>query len=224
MCPRPYNLGKRQAAADETRSRVVTAARELLMEIGGYSGFTIDAVAERAGVARMTVYNAFGGKEQLLEAVFDSLALAGGMDAMSGAFRLAEPLNTLREFIRVLTTFWASGRVLGRRLRGLALLDPRFEEILSARQARRREGLAAVLARVAAAHGRPRDEAMDEAVDALTAITSFETYDTLAAAGRSTDRVAALVYELCLAAIGVTAATEPAGAGDAAQANRPSPP
>ena len=31
MSPRPYRLGKRQAAADETRAQILAAARELLV-------------------------------------------------------------------------------------------------------------------------------------------------------------------------------------------------
>jgi len=44
------------APADQTRRRVLRAARDLLTSKGGTGRFSLDAVAERAGVARMTVY------------------------------------------------------------------------------------------------------------------------------------------------------------------------
>ncbi len=55
MSPRPYRLGQRQATTEQTRARILTAARELLAESSGLSGFSIDAVAHKADVARMTV-------------------------------------------------------------------------------------------------------------------------------------------------------------------------
>ncbi len=52
------------------------------MEEGGLFGFTVDAVAREAGVARMTVYYQFGSKAGLLEAIFDSLAVRGGAEEL----------------------------------------------------------------------------------------------------------------------------------------------
>ena len=72
MSPRPYRLGQRQAAIDETRARVIAAARELLVSAEP-GRFSIDAVAQRADVSRATVYYQFGSKLGLLEALFDSV-------------------------------------------------------------------------------------------------------------------------------------------------------
>src|SRR5262249_35010278 len=71
MSPRPYRLGQRQAAAEQTRARILAAARELLVASAGFSGFSVEAVARQAGVARMTVYYQFGSKPGLLEALYD---------------------------------------------------------------------------------------------------------------------------------------------------------
>src|SRR2546425_469397 len=72
MSPRPYRLGQRQVAADENRSRILNAAREQLEE---EASFSIDAVARRADVARMTVYYQFGSRRGLLEALGDLLCV-----------------------------------------------------------------------------------------------------------------------------------------------------
>jgi len=69
MSPRPYRLGQRQATTEQTRARILAAARELLMARDGFNGFSIDAVAREADVARMTVYYQFGSKIGLLEAL-----------------------------------------------------------------------------------------------------------------------------------------------------------
>src|SRR6266487_5160891 len=82
MSPRPYQLGQRQAASEQTRSCVLQAARKLLMESTSFSGFSIEAVARRANVARMTIYHQFGSKMGLLEALCDSLAVTGEMEQL----------------------------------------------------------------------------------------------------------------------------------------------
>src|SRR5256885_10418272 len=81
MSPRPYRLGRRQPAAQRTRARVLRAARELLTARAGAEPFSVDAVARRAGVARMTVYHRFGSRRGLLEGLFGSFAPRGGLPA-----------------------------------------------------------------------------------------------------------------------------------------------
>src|SRR5437762_11477773 len=128
MSPRPYRLGQRQATTEQTRARIIMAARGLLMAPDGFSNFSIDAVARQADVARMTVYYQFGSKIGLLEALCDTLASQGGMEQMASAFRKPEPLEALSEYIAVFSRFWEADRLVTRRLRGLAALDPDFEQ------------------------------------------------------------------------------------------------
>ena len=119
MSPRPYRLGVRQETSGRTRARIVEAARELLAAGGGLAGFTLDAVARRAGVARMTVYYQFGAKTGLLEALFDSLAARGGMHELPAVFGRGEAVEALDGFLGVFTGFWASDRLVIRRVRAL---------------------------------------------------------------------------------------------------------
>src|SRR5438552_6529596 len=126
MSPRPYRLGQRQVAADKTRSRILKAAREQLEK---EASFSLDAVARRADVARMTVYYQFGSKAGLLEALFDDLAARGGMAQLRAAFARPDPLEALAELIAVFCRFWASDRLVIRRLQALSVLDPDFEAV-----------------------------------------------------------------------------------------------
>lgn len=68
--PRRYNSPVRAQGAQQTRSRIVAAARELFVE-NGYPATTIAAVAARAQVAADTIYATFGSKLALLKAVLD---------------------------------------------------------------------------------------------------------------------------------------------------------
>ena len=62
---RPYNSSRRAAQAAQTRADVLAAAIECFSD-SGWSGTTLNAVAERAGVAVETIYHGFGTKARLL--------------------------------------------------------------------------------------------------------------------------------------------------------------
>jgi len=203
MSPRPYRLGQRQANTEQTRARIITAARELLISSDGFSGFSIDAVARQADVARMTIYHQFGSKIGLLEALCDSLASYGGMEQLASAFRRPEPHEALDEYITVFSRFWQSDRLVTRRLRGLAALDPDFEQVIRTRDERRRKGLRVIVGRFAERYGRPAPTSLDEAVDILYTLISFECFDTLAGPTRSMQEVAPVVQQLARAALGL---------------------
>ncbi len=211
MSPRPYQLGQRQAAANETRARILAAAKELLASSGGISGFSMEAVARQADVARMTVYHQFGSRTGLLEALCDSLAAYGGMEQLASAFRRPDPLEALDAFVSVFGSFWESDRLVTRRLRALAALDPDFEQVIRARDERRRKGLRVLVGRLAEQSGeqlgRPAQEAQEaqeateEAVNALFTLSSFECFDTLAGPSRSMEAVTPVVQRLARAAL-----------------------
>ncbi len=203
MSPRPYRLGQRQATTEQTRARIITAARELLIASDGFSGFSIDAVARQADVARMTVYHQFGSKIGLLEALSDSLAAHGGMEHLANAFRRPEPLDALDEYITVFSRFWDSDRLVTRRLRALAALDPDFEQVIRARDERRRQGLRVIVQRLVEKHGRPAPEAVEEVVNVLYTLIGFECFDTLAGSTRSIEEVTPIVRRLAHAALGL---------------------
>ena len=206
MSPRPYRLGQRQAATEKTRARIISAARELLMENSGYARFSIDAVARQADVARMTVYHQFGSKIGLLEALCDSLAASGGMQQMATAFKQPEPLDALKEYLLVFGRFWNVDRLVMRRLRALAALDPDFEHVIRTRDEWRRRGVRVLIERLAERHCLSNDEALEKVVDMLFTLSSFETYDTLAGPTRSMEEVAPLVYRLARAALNLNSA------------------
>lgn len=55
----------------DARGRIVVAARDLFYE-RGITATGVDAVAERAGVGKMSLYRHFAGKAELVEAALDS--------------------------------------------------------------------------------------------------------------------------------------------------------
>ncbi len=84
---RQYHSTLRGEQVRATRRAVVAAGRDLFVE-RGYVGTTIDAVADRAGVSRKTVFNAVGGKGALLKLAWD-WALVGDDEPIALADRPA---------------------------------------------------------------------------------------------------------------------------------------
>lgn len=72
---RPYRSTLREEQARATRRAIVEAGAALFVE-RGFAGTTVDAIAERAGVSRKTVFTSVGGKVAVLKDAFD-WALAG---------------------------------------------------------------------------------------------------------------------------------------------------
>lgn len=67
---RPYDSSRRQAQAAETRTAIVSAARDLFIA-EGYGRTTIADIARAAGVSVETIYAAFGNKVTLLHRAWD---------------------------------------------------------------------------------------------------------------------------------------------------------
>jgi AcrR family transcriptional regulator len=204
MSPRPYRLGQRQATTTQTRSRILAAAHQLLAAAGGTAAFTVEAVARHADVARMTVYYQFGSKAGLLEALFDQLATTGRLpQGVAAAMQQPDPLDALAGYVAAFSRFWAAERLVLRRLRSLAALDPELAQGVRARDARRRAGLELLAGRLADRYGHPAPDALGEAVVVLHMLTSFETFDALAGPDPSPQHVAPQVHRLALAALGL---------------------
>jgi len=202
VSPRPYQLGRRQAEIDEGRRRMIDAARALLAETTSYTAFTLDAVAKRADVARATVYYQFGSKSGVLEALCDDLAASGQMGDLAQVFITPDPLEAVHGFVAAFARFWAADRIVMRRLRALAHLDPDVGDVIAARDDRNRQGLRVLLGRLAEHPGGLTPSRDPEGlVSVLHTLTSFETFDSLAGPDRTPTEVVPVVVALVDAAL-----------------------
>ena len=103
MKKRAYVSSVRSEAAAEKRDRVIEAAAKLLREDASIARFSLDTVAKAAGVTRLTVYNQFGSRRGLLEAVFDDIARRGGLHEIADAMAMPGPLLALKTRIALRT-------------------------------------------------------------------------------------------------------------------------
>lgn len=132
---RPYRSVLRDEQARATRRAVVEAARDLFVEVG-WSRTTIDAVAERAGVSRRTVFTAVGGKAALLKLALD-WALVGDDEPVPMADRpvvaemerLTDPRALVTRWSRFVAELEVRAAPLAHVLAVAADVDPEAAEV-----------------------------------------------------------------------------------------------
>jgi AcrR family transcriptional regulator len=191
MTHRQYLSPVRDAAAAEKHSRIIAAAAETLAK-GDVSGFSLEAVARRAKVTRLTVYNQFGSRRGLLEAVFDERASHGGLGRIPEAMRHADPREALHRIIDIFCDFWSSDASIGQ-LHAAMSFDAEFARAVEERNERRRVLLRALIKRIA---GDATPASRNDAADLMFVLTSYPTYASLRN-GRSDGAVRRLLTRAC---------------------------
>ena len=191
MTKRPYRSRTRAEAADETRRRITVAAA-VVLRAKGAGGFSLESVAREAGVARLTVYNQFGSRRALLEAVFDDRAASGGLHRLREAMTRSDPRAALSELVEIFCGFWSSDQASLGSLHAATSGDAEFETALRERNERRRKAIAVLIGRLAS-QGAVAKKATRDLTDLLFVLTSFQTYAELAA-GRTADAACALIW------------------------------
>lgn len=197
MKKRAYVSSVRSEAAAEKRDRVIEAAAKLLREDASIARFSLDTVAKAAGVTRLTVYNQFGSRRGLLEAVFDDIARQGGLHEIADAMAMPDPLLVLDRVVEIFCGFWARDAAIGRLHEAMAT-NPEFAEALLERNERRRKLVRMLVGRVAAKTASRR--AREDAVDMIFALTSYPMFAMLNR-GRPTSDIRHLVQSACRAAV-----------------------
>ena len=198
MSPRAYDSPARRAAAEATRARILDAAHALVAGRGDLADVSVELVARRAGVARMTVYYQFESKGGLLSALMDHMAERAGMARLREAFMAPDPESALRRLVDVFVHFWSTERVAIRRLRAMAVVDPREGAGARGRDAWRREAVRNLLRKFGDRPDLTRD---DRLIELLTMLTSFETFDQLATNRRSGEIVAGWIGDAAMALV-----------------------
>jgi AcrR family transcriptional regulator len=179
---------------DQSRSAILRAARSQL-EANGYHQLTMASLAAESRVTRQTIHNLFGTKQGLLEALFDLIALEGGMERMREAMTQSSGEAMLEQFVRIFCEFWRANRVLFRRIHGIGAIDPEFGTVIDSRNRRRFVAARRIVRQIGVVH-----EAEPRAA-ALAALTSFEFFDALAEHCGDERVIEARVLELAQSAV-----------------------
>lgn len=176
---------RRTESTAATRAAIVSAARDLLAG-HEWRRFTLEAVAARAGVTRVTVYHQMANKYGLLDAVLTDLAARGGMDRLvTGSREMAAP-DAFAYAVDQTCRFWHAERPVLRPLFGLAAMDPAINANLGKREGWRAGQFARLTGRTPG----------DPALAGIVAVTSFPTYDALGSLADEPGRAADLVLRM----------------------------
>lgn len=209
---------RRREQAEGTRRRIVDSACRLF-SADGYPSTTMGAVATEAGVAVQTVYHVFNTKAELLREVID-VAAAGRHDPPPTPPWLEEAVaaNDGRRTLALATEhgFDMSARVapLIAAINAAASTDPSFADYWDASCTLRRNGTAAIAARLAASGQLRSGLGTQRAADIFYATGSHETLLALLTdCDWSLEEVKAWYYEMACSQLLSEEARRGPGAG-----------
>jgi TetR/AcrR family transcriptional regulator, regulator of cefoperazone and chloramphenicol sensitivity len=139
---RLYQSPARERQADETRSRIASAARQLLVQ-SGYTGMTIAAVARAAGVAVPTVYAIFGSKKGIVAELLDEARFGETFqNLVREARQTVDPRKRLAFASRIPRQVYEAELPVEKLLRGAGMLAPELANVESERECERYESQA----------------------------------------------------------------------------------
>jgi AcrR family transcriptional regulator len=182
---RRYVSQVRDDQARRTRLAIVTAARELFLA-RGYAATTIDAIAESAQVSRRTVFNAAGGKLELLKLAHD-WAVAGDDEPVAVAERPAvqailaerDPARALQLWAEMVTAIATRVAPIAGVLYAAADVDPEAAEMLATAASNRMFGATAFVGHLAALDGLAAGVSQQSAADLCWSFTDGHLYRLL---------------------------------------------
>src|SRR5262245_2820234 len=214
--PRPYRSATRRRQADETRTRIVEAARTLLRE-HGFDGTTIEAIARAAGVAPQTVYGAFGSKRGIVAELFDRARFGPDYQELIAQARdTADPRELLRFPARIARQIYDAERATLDLLRGAGAVSPELAAIVREREAERRAAQARHIRAIVEAGQLRAGLDAGAAADLLWLLTSRDVYRMLViecgwSSSRYEDWLGDAIARELLAPAGQAGAPRPAG-------------
>ncbi len=132
--PRKYELKKRAEQQEQTRQRIVEATVEL-HEALGPAKTTISAIAERAGVQRLTVYRHFPDEESVFRACTSHWAAQHPRPDPAGWTGVADPIDRLRLAITELYAYYERGEPMLTSARRDVPLLPALAKVLAEAEA-----------------------------------------------------------------------------------------
>lgn len=170
-------LTYRQKQAQATRSMIVAVAQALFLE-QGYICTTIEAIAERAGVATSTVYAIFGSKRGILRAIRDTWHEHSHIrQVLTSPSESSNPKERLEQLAEATRKQWETGAKVTAIYTGAAAGDRGAADELTQSLVGRREGMQ-TFAKSLESHLRPGLDTT-RAASILQALCLPEVFDEL---------------------------------------------
>lgn len=174
MTMRPYAAARRRESA-ETVDRVLEAAERLIKD-DAFHAATMDELAIAAGVSRATVFNRFGSKLGVLEALFTRGMEGPEMAAIQEALALEDPVAALDAVVEAGCAIWEACGFVVQQLQAVAILEPDAAALIDQQRDEQRADLQGLTRRLAKA-GRLRPGlSQARATARLHMLTSLESF------------------------------------------------
>ena len=173
---RAYQSPARQQQADDTRQRIVDAARKCFLA-QGYAETTIEAIATEAGVAMPTVYAAFGSKKGVLAEILHRARFGPEYQAILRQAQVTtSPAERLRLTAKIVRQIYAGEHSEITLIRGAGVVAPELAKAGEARESGRLKSQQANVDMLVASDSLRDDLTAEQAVDVLWAFTGRELY------------------------------------------------
>jgi AcrR family transcriptional regulator len=182
---RRYTSARRQAQAAETRRKIIAAAGKLFAECG-YTGTTIEDIAQEAGCAVQSVYAIFGNKRAILTRLVE--VSVGGDEAPIPILERPEPQAVRHErdqrrqlqlFAQGIADIMARMRPIFEILRTAAKTEPEIAALLQQLLDERLQNMIQFVAWVAANEPLRQGLDIEAAGETVWLLTSAEVYHLL---------------------------------------------
>jgi AcrR family transcriptional regulator len=165
----------RGRASTGTVERVLRVAERFIKE-GKFHAATIDELAVAAGVSRATVFNRFGSKLGILEALADRAYASPEMVALQEALKLDDAVEALEAMIAAACAIWEAQGFVHEQLNAIVVLEPAAAGLVEEQEVQQRAEIEGVVRRLAR-DGRLRAGLGEaRAVATLHMLTSLESF------------------------------------------------
>lgn len=192
---RPYRMRRRAESQDQTRGRILEAVLQLHEEVGP-KATSISAIAERAGVQRLTVYRHFPDDDAVIRACSAKWSQRNPPPDPALWQSLADPGRRVRKALAAFYRYYAGTAAMLSPVHRDAPDMPAVQEALG--------GLAALVATVAddLASGFQGRRAKSQAATTLRLALAFPTWEALQAQALDDAAKVALVQRWLAGVVG----------------------
>jgi AcrR family transcriptional regulator len=122
VATRAYATSRRRGSPASVE-RVLEAAERLIRE-DAFHRATMDEIAAAAGVSRATVFNRFGSKLGVLQALYVRCVESPELDAVRQALAIEDPVAALETVIEASCVLWETRGFVMEQLQAIAVLEP----------------------------------------------------------------------------------------------------
>lgn len=175
---RSYVQRARAEAAAATQRRIIEAARSVLLN-GDAPVLELAEVAERAGIARSTVYVSFGTRSAFMTRILDDSLSRAGFGRLREYLVFPSAVEAMEKSLAQAATMYSAEHAILRRMLLLARLDPDAASLYEEKQQNRAEATRQLASRLGRQHQLRAGISVDAAAAVLWVLTSFETFDQL---------------------------------------------